>query len=109
VIDAGERNRLVSFMRPVTTTDDHGGEVDGEPTRICRAWVKVLYGTGQERREAAQERAEQAATFMCNWSPPLALIVTTDYIAFDAADWDITNRALVGLSDEIHFTAVRAA
>lgn len=108
MIDAGHRDKLVTFYRPVTTTDDHGGEVPGIPSQLAQAWVRVRYGTGQERREAAQQRASIAATFECNWTPSLASVVETDTISFDGGTWDITGKALVGHNSEIHFTAIRA-
>ncbi len=109
LIPAGERNRRATFTRAVTVTDDHGGETEGTPSHIAGAWVRILYGTGQERREAAQERAQQTATFLANWTPPLATVAATDRISSDGSDWDITNIALVGMNDEIHFTAIRTA
>jgi SPP1 family predicted phage head-tail adaptor len=105
-MDPGQRDRLVTFQRATVTSDDYGGETPAWGT-LARAWVRVRYGTGQERREAAQERADQAATFEAEWSPELATVVVTDRIESDGEIWDITSVAPLG-HKEIHFTAVRA-
>lgn len=104
---AGQRNRQVVFEKGTATGDDYGGETivwDGHATVLA----EVLFGTGQERREAAQEAGSQAATFLVAWSPVLADVVIKDRISFNGSDWDITNVTLVGLNREIHFTATRS-
>jgi head-tail adaptor len=106
-MDPGKRDRLVTFERATVTTDDHGGETLTW-AELVQAWARVRYGTGQERREAAQERSDQVASFECIWTPTLATVAVTDRISFGGA-WDITSAALVGLNREIHFTAVRSA
>jgi head-tail adaptor len=106
---AGDRNRLITFIRPVATQNDYGEEIEGAPATIVRARARVTYGSGQERREAAAQQASQSATFEVLWTPVLDGVQMTDRIQFDGADWNITNRALVGLNREIHFTGVRAA
>lgn len=104
----GERDRLILFERATVSTDDYGGETETW-AEYAKAFAKVLFGSGQERREAAQERAEQAATFKCGWNPTVAGVALTDRIQFDGAAWDITSRVPARLNKEIHFTAVRAA
>lgn len=100
------RNRLITFERATNVDDDYGGET---PTwaPYAQAYAEVLFGTGQERREAAQETGSQAATFKCLWSPTLDGVKLTDRIQFDAGAWDITSRAPIGLNKELHFTATR--
>lgn len=105
---AGKRNRLVTFQRGTSTPDDYGGETPTWAT-FTTALAEVLFGSGQERREAAQEANSQAATFICLWTPLLAEVRVNDRIQFDGSDWDITNRAPIGLNKELHFTAVRSA
>lgn len=103
----GKRNRQIAIERATVTVDDYGGET---ATWAVYATVRaeVLFGTGQERREAAQEQAQQSATFIVAWSPLLDAVEVHDRISFDGSDWDITNIAPVGLNKELHFTAVRA-
>jgi len=106
-MNAGERHTLVTFERGTATTDDYGGEALEWGT-AAQAWAKVTYGTGQERRQAAQEQAEQAVTIMALWTPALASVGGKDRASFNGAAWDITSVALVGLNTEIHFTATRS-
>jgi head-tail adaptor len=107
-MDAGQRDRLISFEAAGTsTTNDYGEVIESTSAVLATAWARVRFGTGQERREAAQEAASIAATFECLWSPTLATVPTTARIVFDGANWDIVSKALVGLNKELHFTAVR--
>jgi head-tail adaptor len=109
MIPAGERTTLVTFESGTPTTDDYGGETLTWAA-FATVMAKVLYGTGSERRQAAQEGAQQAATIMVNWTPELAAVVPKNRAAFDEIVWDINGPpARVGLNDELHFTAVRSA
>lgn len=109
MIPAGERTTLVTFESGTPTEDDYGGETMAWGT-LATVMAKVLYGTGAERRQAAQEQAQQAATIMVNFTPSLAGVVTVNRARFDDATWDITSPpARVGLNDELHFSAVRSA
>jgi hypothetical protein len=108
MIPAGERTTVVAFERGTATSDDYGGETLTWAALETVA-AKVLYGTGAERRQAAQEQSGQAATILANWSPTLAGVVPKDRATFDGFAWDITAPpARVGLNDELHFTVVRS-
>lgn len=102
------RNRLIAFETATTTEDNYGGTVSTWG-QVATAWAEVLYGSGQERREAAQEAGTQAATFICMWTPTLAGVGIKDRIQFDGSAWDITSVAPIGLNKELHITAVRTA
>lgn len=104
---AGRRNRLISVERATVTTDDYGGEVQtwGD---YAIALAEVLFGTGQERRQAAQEGGTQVATFIVVWSPELAATKLIDRIQGMGAAWNITSVVPIGLGKEIHFTATRS-
>lgn len=103
--DPGQRHHLLTFQRATVAPDDYGGE-DKTWHEITTAWALIRYGTGQERREAAQEAAVQAITAECDWAPTLAAVVATDrFILFETA-WDITSKAIIGANKEVHFTAV---
>ncbi len=107
-IPAGERTTRATFERGTASTDDYGGETLVWAS-VTMAWAKVLYGTGAERRQAAQESADQPVTIMVNWTPPLATVGPKDRVSFDGFAWDITGiPARVGLNDEIHLTAIRS-
>lgn len=108
MIPAGERTTLVTFETGAATTDDYGGETLAWST-VATVMAKVLYGTGSERRQAAQESTQQAVTIMVNWTPTLADVGPKDRASFDGFAWDITAPpARVGMNDELHFTAVRS-
>jgi hypothetical protein len=66
----------------------------------------VVFGTAQEKREAAQESASQSASFMCVRGPVLEAIPMTARISFDGDQWDITERAPLDRKT-IRFTAIR--
>lgn len=103
----------MSFQRGTPVSDDYTSEslIDWDTLALeIEVAAKVLYGTGSERRQAAQESAQQAATVMVNWTPELSGVIPKDRAVFDGFDWDITAPpARVGLNDELHFTVVRSA
>jgi SPP1 family predicted phage head-tail adaptor len=105
---SGERNRLVIFERFTATEDDHGGQVQAW-TEYATAFARVRFGTGQERREAAQESASLAAVFECLWSLLLADVGPLDRIQFDGGTWDIVSAVTIGMNRERHIAAVRSA
>lgn len=101
----GQRPHLVEIQQAVTVTDDYGGESQTWHTSAT-AWAEVRYGTGQERREAAQENASQAATFVFDWGPETAAIRPTWRLyCFDTV-WDVASAVVVGANREVHATAV---
>lgn len=108
--DPGLRESLVTFQRGTAISDDYGADrIDwSTPSTVATAYANVKYGNGQERREAAQEGAAQAATFECDWNPTLAGVALTDRISWDGDFWDITSRSPLG-HHEIHFAAVRSS
>ena len=105
----GDLKTPVTFERGTVTTDDAGGEtLTWDPLAIVSA--KVMYGTGQERRQAAQERTEQAATVMVRFTPTLASVTAKDRITFGGANWDIASPpAVIAINHELHFTVIRSA
>lgn len=103
--DPGERPHLVTIQRATVATDDYGGEVRTWHDHAT-GWAKIAYGTGQERREAAQENASQTATFMFDWNPTLAAVTTKDRLEIFSTVWDITGNVTIGINRESHITAV---
>ncbi len=81
-------NRRISIERKTVTADGYGGEVETW-TELCAVAAEVLFGTGQERRTAAQESATQGATFRVRVSPLTASVTAADRIQFDGSTWDI--------------------
>jgi SPP1 family predicted phage head-tail adaptor len=108
MIPAGERTTVAAFEHATASADEYGGETLTWG-HLATVAAKVLYGTGAERRQAAQEEAQQAATVLVNWTPTLSAVVAKDRVSFDGFAWDITSPpARVGLNDELHFTVVRS-
>lgn len=105
-IAAGQRDDLVSFI-PITVTEDSLGietEVDGT---AIRAWAAVSYGTGNERREAAQAGSSQTATFRVLSTAALRVATTRWEIEFGGARWGIQSIVPIGMNEDIEFTATR--
>jgi head-tail adaptor len=107
-MDPGQRESLVTFQRGTPTGDDYTTEGSTSWATLVTAWARIKYGTGQERREAAQERMIQSATFECDWNTTLATVAITDRITFESESWDIVSKAPLG-HREIHFAAVRSS
>lgn len=103
---AGPRNRLITFQRSITTTDDYGGQV-ATWTTLCRAHASVSFGTGQERREAAQESASAPATFRVLYNGFTADLRPTDRIQYLGSAWDITSIVPLGLNEGFEIVAIR--
>ena len=101
----GEFNRRLCFEREVPTTSGFGTEPSSTWDDLGGAWVKVLYGRGQERRNAAAEGATMSITFRVLSSPRTRDITERDRIRFDGLAWDIASIAPIGIRDEIEFTA----
>lgn len=103
---AGPRDRLVTFERRGVTKDSHGGAVETWAVHD-KQMAQVVFGTGQERREAAQESATQVATFRVLATPKTTSLLPRDRVAgFMGSDWDITSVALLG-RDGVEVTATR--
>ena len=102
----GKFDALVTFQRGTAATDDYGGETHTW-AEYAQAWAQVRAGTGAERRQAAQESAEQTRTFVTDWNPTLEAVTVRDRISYRGGDWDITDVALDG-NREIQFTATRS-
>ena len=104
---AGKRNTLITLQRATMVKDDHGGETPSW-AEYCEEWASVSFGSGQERREAAQESATQTATFRVLAHPLTLALAPTDRVAgYLGANWDITDVA--PYESEVAFTAVRKA
>jgi head-tail adaptor len=108
--DPGVRDTLVTIQRGTPTSDDYGGETMSWAD-LATAYARVRFGSGEERREAAQERAVQAATFECDYNGTLAGVQLNDRLfinEFPTEYWDIINKAPLG-HEEIHFAAIRSS
>ena len=107
-MSASQRQYVIAFIAATTTTDDYNETVESwaTPTTLATVTARVRFGTSQEKREAAQEGANQTASFECLRSPALNAVPMTARISFDGSQWDITERAPLDRTT-IRFTAVR--
>jgi SPP1 family predicted phage head-tail adaptor len=101
---AGKRDRKITFERSSSSVDQYGGETQ-QWQFFAEAWANIIYGTGQERREAAQESAQVAATFQVLANSDTRDLTTLDRINFDGF-WDIVS-AVPNRRKFIDITAIR--
>lgn len=103
--DPGQRPHYCLIQRRTVVADDYGGETATWHT-LATGYAKVQHGTGQERREAAQENAAQSATFVFDWSPTLAAVKPADRLYVFDTVWDIASVATYGGNVEVAMTAI---
>jgi head-tail adaptor len=105
---AGARQYSIAFIRAVETTDDYNQSVESwdSPTTLVTVLAQVTFGGAQENRQAAQQSANQAASFECLRTPILDAVTAKDRISFDGSQWGITERAPLDRR-MIRFTATR--
>jgi head-tail adaptor len=106
---AGRRDQLVTLQAYTTTQDEYGEEVQTWADSGAE-WAAVFYGKGDERRQAAMEQGEQAATFQMLSNTQTRALTVTDRIVLGGVNWDIR-----GIAPEtpkrglIEFAATRSA
>lgn len=101
----GRRPHLVVVQAAIVDADGYGG---GEKTwhQLTTGWARVRYGGSQERRTAAQEAAQVAATFEFDYTPTLAAVLPEHrLLAFDTA-WNVAGAVVIGGNREVHITAL---
>jgi head-tail adaptor len=105
---AGARQYPIAFIRATATADDYNQPVEAwaSPTTLVTMAAMVTFGSAQEKREAAQQAAEQTASFQCLRTPTLEGVTAKDRISFDGSQWGITERAPLDRR-MIRFTAIR--
>lgn len=91
-MQAGSRNRKVTFERFTSTKDGYGHEQKTWAT-YCTEWAAVSFGTGMERRDAAQKAGEAPATFQILANGTTNGLTVLDRITLDGAVWDISSIA----------------
>lgn len=105
---AGPRNRKLVFQRKTVIIDDYGEEI-ATWTDYAIVWAGVIWGTGAERREAAQLSASQPATFRVLADSETLALSVEDRISFAGGLWNITSVVPLGLNEGLEVTAVRVA
>lgn len=102
------RGDLVTFERATVTQDDYGEEVETWAT-LTQEKALIFYGRGDERRQAAMEQGEQAASFEVPSNTNTRSVTLKDRISFDGSLWDIESKALdVPNRRRVTFEAARA-
>lgn len=97
----------ITVQRYTTTTSPLGGEAKVWADYV-QVWAEVSFGTGKERREAAQMTASAPATFHVLRNSKTATITPADRLTFDGGEWDITSAVPSKIyNDGIDITATR--
>lgn len=105
---SGPRDDLITIERfGITGEDSMGAPIKGW-TSYATAWAQVVYGTGQERREAGLEGADQTANFRVLADTETRSVTVADRIILNGDVWDITSPAPLD-RDGIEWTAIRRA
>lgn len=103
---AGRRDRLVTLQSATATQDEYGEEVSTWEA-VGTEWAAVFYGKGDERRQAAMEQGQQAATFQVLSNEVTRAVSIRDRIVLEGDNWDIVGIAPMDRA-MIEFTATRS-
>jgi head-tail adaptor len=106
-VKTGPRKWRVQVQRATVTRNGFNEEVETW-AKLCDAYAEIKFGTGAERREAAQERATAPATFIVPDTPLTRTLTPRDRISSNGI-WEITSAVPGGFNDRIEVTAVRKA
>lgn len=103
----GARQHRIRIERATVAKVDGEGIETWAP--LTEAFARIQYGTGRERREAAQEVAVLPATFWILDTPKTRAVTPKDRIVFQGT-WDIIeNSPAGGLNRERRLTAIKRA
>lgn len=104
---AGKRRTLIGLERATITQDEYNEEVHAW-VEAGREWAQVHYGLGSERRQAAAEQGQQAATFVVPDNSLTRDVKVKDRLTIseEEGEWDITQN-VPGKPGEREITAVR--
>lgn len=103
----GRLDRRITIQKRTVTTDAYNAQEEHWKD-IRRESAAYNPGSGSERRIAAQETGEMAATFTVHASALTKAINPADYrIEFDCAIWDIIATAAPDRGRMIEITARR--
>ena len=107
MISSGRRDTLIAFERASVSENEDGDEIQ-DWAEIGKEWAAVNWGRGDERRQAAMERAEQPATFTVLDNELTRSLTTSNRIQADGI-WDITSTVPGKTRGERDITAIRSA
>lgn len=107
MIGAGQRDTRVRFERDAgPVTDDHGGETPGWAV-IAQCWAAFAFGTGTERRAAAQAASSLAASVTVLANSITRTLTTRDRMLVGTAVWNIVGVTPSRDRSEMLVTVVR--
>lgn len=118
VLQARKRNKRISIERLGAGVDGFGHKtVNPDWREKCRAWAGIVFGSGGEQREAAQQGGSQTATFYVAASEKTAMTSVRDRIRYPLSDrdprkwptWEIQAVVELGLNEGFALTATRVA
>jgi head-tail adaptor len=94
-VSAGRRYVKIHLQR-ATVTQDGAGEETPVWADTSEEWAAVFYGRGDERRQAAMEQGQQAATFQVPSNAATRATRLKDRLVFDetGAVWDVVGVSL---------------
>ena len=108
-LDDGARDKRITIEARTVAEDGYGGEVETW-TPYARPWADVIYGSGTEQRQAAQDGGSQTASFEIPSNTKSRAISTTGHrISFEGGIWNITAKQDMGLNEGVRLTGIRAA
>jgi SPP1 family predicted phage head-tail adaptor len=88
-MQGGKLDRRVT-VQSFTETENDFGEITQTWADAQTLWAGVSYGTGKERREAAQDQSALRATFFVRSSTfTRAITPGANRLTFDGLTWDI--------------------
>jgi head-tail adaptor len=117
MLPAGKLDRRVRFERRVSERNSVGNQKADAFEHLCDRSAWVQFGTGQERRQAAQDNATAPATFRVRRDQLTRQLKPRDRLRFDpvtpgdlatAPVWDIVS-AVPWEREAIDVAAVRKA
>jgi len=118
VLQARKRNKRISIERLGAGVDGFGHTTLNPDWREeSRAWAGIVFGSGGEQREAAQQGGSQTATFYVAANEKHAATSVRDRIRYPLSDrdpgkwpcWEIQAVAELGFNEGFAFTATRVA
>lgn len=117
-LSASARDKVILIERVEAAVDGYGHPTQRpRAVEIARPWANIVFGSGQEQREAAQNGGSQSASFAVLASPETAGVSVRDRIRYPLSDpdpanwpvWEIQARAEMGFNEGFDFTATRVA
>lgn len=109
-----DRPHRVMFQRLGEPVDDGYTTRPGQFADYAAEFARVIYGSGREQRQAAQESASQTATFEVLSNPKTRALTVTDRVCYPVSDpdpakwpaWDIQAVVDLGYNEGVRVTAI---